>query len=84
MYCMSYDIPDEWRIAKVISLFKKGKSNDTNNYKGIGLLNVVFTKYVAKVINERSIKDNLPIVDKILLQKQASVKEGPVYAMFLF
>ena len=32
-------IPEEWRQARVKSLFKKGKCNDCLNYKGISLLN---------------------------------------------
>ena len=31
----SYEIPDEWMTAKVISLFKKGERNNIENYIGV-------------------------------------------------
>jgi len=38
--CWIYgDIPEEWRTAIVIQIHKKGDRNNTNNYRGISLLN---------------------------------------------
>ena len=57
-------IPDEWKIAKVISMFKKGKRDDTLNYQGISLLNAP-CKIYSKVINERLCN----IIDTILFEE---------------
>ena len=36
-------VPDRWKVARVIPLFKSGKENDINNYRPISLL-PVFSK----------------------------------------
>lgn len=45
------EIPDDWRRAKVISLFKKGDRNNPQNYRGISLLDTAYKIY-ARIINK--------------------------------
>jgi len=44
--------PKEWSKAKIISIYKKGDRTDTNNYRGISLLDTIYKIY-AKILNER-------------------------------
>jgi hypothetical protein len=40
--CWIYrDIPEEWRTAIVIPMYKKGDRNNPHNYSGISLLNTL-------------------------------------------
>jgi hypothetical protein len=43
-------IPDGWRNAIVITLFKKGNTRDSKDYKGIGILNTSYNIY-SKILN---------------------------------
>ena len=67
----SYEIPAEWKSAKVISLFKKGERNKTENYRGISLLNAAYKLY-SRIINERL----RTISETILLEEQAGFRKG--------
>ena len=49
----SGDFPDEWKLSKVIPLFKQGERSDLNNYRPISIVPIV-----AKVF-ERIIYDQL-------------------------
>ena len=46
------DIPDDWRVAKVILLFKKGDASLPENYTPISLLPVGY-KILAALIHQR-------------------------------
>ena len=67
----SYEIPAEWKSAKVISLFKKGEGNKTENYRGISLLNAAYKLY-SRISNERL----RTIFKTILLEDQAGFRKG--------
>ena len=45
-------IPKHWRQGLIVSLYKKGDTEDLGNYRGITLLNVV-GKLFCKILNNR-------------------------------
>ena len=47
------DVPQEWRDALIVPLFKKGNRSDPGNYRPVSL-----TSVVCKVM-ERIVKDNV-------------------------
>ena len=51
---MSSSVPDEWRLATVIPVFKKGCPSNPNNYRPISL-----TCIPCKIIMESIIKDHM-------------------------
>lgn len=67
----SHDVPNAWKAAHVISIFKKGKRNDCNNYRGISLIDTAYKVY-AKVIQQRlqNISENL------LIEEQNGFRKG--------
>jgi sorting nexin-29 len=58
-------IPEEWRIAVVVPIYKKGDRKNCNNYRGISLLNTGYKIY-AKIITQRV----MTIAQVILLKEQ--------------
>ena len=44
-------IPDNWRLANVTPIFKKGKKSDPGNYRPVSLTNVV-GKMMEKIIKK--------------------------------
>src|SRR5699024_3978482 len=52
MCIRSSTFPDCLKLAKVIPLFKKGNSNDANNYRPISLL-PIFAKILEKILHEQ-------------------------------
>ena len=53
--------PDDWREAKVVGLFKKGKADDPANYRPISLLQTackLFARIMARRL-EAGLADNL-------------------------
>ncbi len=46
------DVPDDWRLANVIPLFKKGRSSSVNNYRPVSLTSVV-CKVMETAVNRR-------------------------------
>ena len=44
--------PEEWSKAIIVLIFKKGKENITDNYRGISLLSLV-SKCYTSVLNKR-------------------------------
>jgi hypothetical protein len=61
---LTYKVPESWKIAEVMSLFKKGDRREYKNYRGISLLNTVYKIY-ARVVNKRLRK-----VSEALLEKE--------------
>ena len=47
--------PSEWKVAKLVALFKKGSTADTNNYRGISILNAL-AKIYDGVLNYRFVQ----------------------------
>ena len=45
-------VPERWKVARVIPLFKSGKENDINNYRPISLL-PVFSKILEKSVKKQ-------------------------------
>jgi sorting nexin-29 len=64
-------IQEEWRQARVKSLFKKGKRDDCSNYRGISLLNSGYKIY-AKIITQHL----KTISEAILLEEQNGFRRG--------
>jgi hypothetical protein len=58
-------IPEEWRIAVVVHIYKKGDKKNCDNYRGISLLNTGYKIY-AKIITQRL----MTIAEVILLKEQ--------------
>jgi hypothetical protein len=63
--------PKEWSKAKVISIYKKGDRTNTNNYRGISLLDTIYKIY-AKILNERL----KTIADTLLSEEQMGFRKG--------
>jgi hypothetical protein len=70
--CWIYrDIPEEWRIAIVILIHKKGDRKNPDNYRGISLLNKGYKKY-SKITAKR-----LTVNAEVLLsEKQNRFRKG--------
>jgi hypothetical protein len=49
---LTYKVSESWKIAEIISLFKKGDRRECKNYRGISLLNTVYKIY-ARIVNKR-------------------------------
>ena len=60
-------IPKQWRQGLIVSLYKKGDAEDPGNYRGITLLNVVVTKLICKILNNRLV---------IRLESEKALHEG--------
>ena len=43
-------VPDSYKIAKIIPIFKKGDTEDPNNYRPISLL-TAFSKILEKIVH---------------------------------
>jgi hypothetical protein len=61
---LTYKVPESWKIAEVISLFKKGDRRECKNYRGISLLNTVYKIY-TRIVNKR-----LKTISEALLEEQ--------------
>jgi hypothetical protein len=71
MYCIKCEIPNEWTIAIVKPLFKKGDRSDCSKYTGISLLMAgykVYTRVIAGRLN--------PIIDATTAESQNGFRKG--------
>lgn len=59
-------VPHQWKIAKIIALFKGGDKKNKNNYRPISLLSA-FSKLLEKSVQRQLYKY---MEDKILIQEQ--------------
>ena len=69
----SSEIPDDWKRANVVALFKKGGKHDQNNYKPVSL-----TCHICKLL-EHILKEeliNYLELNKILYDSQHGVRKG--------
>ena len=46
------EIPEDWRIANVVPLFKKGSKNNPGNYRPVSLTSVV-GKLLERILRDR-------------------------------
>jgi len=65
-------IPKQWRQGLIVSLHKKGDAEDSGNYRGITLLNVV-RKLFCKVLNNRLVSRLEP--ERAFHEGQAGFRE---------
>ena len=66
-------VPDIWKIAKVIPIFKSGDRSDTNNYRPISLLSC-FEKIMERLLAKRIL--SFVRKHKILYRLQFGFREG--------
>ena len=64
-------IPNEWKEAKVIFLFKKGDKNEVKNYRPISLLLHMY-KIFLRVLNNRIVR----VLDENRTREQAGFRKG--------
>lgn len=64
-------IPNTWKVAEVISIFKKGDKKNCENYRGISLLCTMYKVY-ARIVNAR-IK---AISEALLGEEQNGFRKG--------
>ena len=73
------DIPEEWRLAIVIPVHKKGDRNNADNYSGISLLNAGYT-ICLKIIAKRL----TAFAEVLLLEEQNGFRKGRSCMDFIF
>ena len=66
-------MPDDWKTAIIVPLYKKGEINDAKNYRGISLLSTAYKIY-TEVIRNRLEKEVREL--KILPEGQAGFRRG--------
>ena len=64
-------IPEDWKEAITLPIFKRGDKNNCNNYRGISLLNSCYKLY-AKILGSR-VKS---IMETLLLEAQHGFRKG--------
>ena len=62
------EVPQDWRDAILVSLYKKGSKSDCSNFRGISLLSIV-GKLFSRIILNRLVRT---IVNGILPESQCS------------
>lgn len=65
-------VPQDWRDASIVPLFKKGDRKDCNNYRGISLLSIV-GKILSRVLLNRL---NAHIASQVLPESQCGFRSG--------
>ena len=49
-HCLNCDeIPNDWKIGRISAIYKKGKKDEYNNYRGITILNI-FSRLYGKIM----------------------------------
>lgn len=66
-------VPEEWKIGTVKPIFKKGKRNEVENYRGITLMDTGYKIY-AEVLRKR-LEDEIKRKD-VLDNSQMGFREG--------
>ena len=64
------EVPQDWRYAILVSLYKKGSKSDCNNFRGISLLSIV-GKLFSRITLNRLVRT---IVNGILPESQCSFR----------
>ena len=70
MYWKQGKIPEEWKITKVISIFKKGDRTNPENYRGISLLcsgYKIYAKIISRILSN--------ITEAVLLEEQLNFRK---------
>ncbi|CAB0029226.1 unnamed protein product [Trichogramma brassicae] len=67
------EVPDDWRTAIIVPLYKKGDVNKPGNYRGISLLPTAYKVY-TEIIRGRLVKEIEE--KKILPEGQAGFRKG--------
>jgi len=62
-------IPDEWRLAVIIPIYKKGDRMDCANYRGISLLNATY-KVLSYVLHQRL----MPYAEEVIGEYQCGFR----------
>ena len=60
-------IPDQWKVSKIIPIFKKGNKNEIENYRPIANLcstSKIFEKLILKQIHYLESKNKLDLTGK--------------------
>ena len=64
-------IPNDWKIAKIINIYKNGDRNNRGNYRGISLLNTAYKIYATIIKNKLQ-----PYAEKVILEPQCGFRKG--------
>jgi hypothetical protein len=72
-------MPEEWYIAVVVPMYKKGSKDDCNNYWGISKLNSCYKIY-SVILNNQINK----IAGIIILDNQHGFQKGCLFINFIF
>ena len=67
----SHKIPEDWLTAQVISIFKRGRRDDCNNYRGISLVDTAYKVY-TRIINKRL----QMIAENLISEEQSGFRKG--------
>ena len=65
-------VPQDWKDASMVPLYKKGDRKDCGNYRGISLLSIV-SKIFSRVLLNRL---NIHITSKVLPESQCGFRSG--------
>ena len=64
---LTQKIPEQWKVSKIIPIFKKGNVNQIENYKPVANLcsaSKIFERLILKQINYLESKNALDLTDK--------------------
>jgi hypothetical protein len=54
--CLNGEVPQQWRVAYILSIHKKGSKEDCSNYRGISVTRVMSRLY-GKILREDLIEE---------------------------
>ena len=76
------EVPDDWRIAHVVPLFKKGSKSNAGNYRPVSLTSVVGKLLEAVVKGLLTAIKMVPLFRKWVMLKITMflITESPVYS----